>query len=77
MLSSVMQSGTQGMQSSLQNMSQAAQRIAQPVTSNGSGTINVTESVVELKYNVLLFQASAKVLTVSDTMIGSLLDVRA
>ncbi len=90
MLSSVMQSGVNGMQSSLQNMTRAAQHIAQGSinvreagdtgqhgTANPLVTHDVTESLVELKYNVLLFKASAKVLVTSDTMIGSLLDVRA
>lgn len=77
-----MQLASQGMQRSAQQIASAGVRDAvsinsNPATTAAAGGVNITESLVSLKQNVHLFNASAKVVATSDQMIGSLLDVHA
>lgn len=75
------------MQFAWQGMAQSAHQIASAGTTardSGadinaalSGNINTAEPMVSLKVNLQLFNASAKVFDTADSMIGSLLDVRA
>ncbi len=75
------------MQFAWQGMAQSAQQIASAGTTardSGadinaalSGNVNTAEPIVNLKINLQLFNASAKVFDTADNMIGSLLDVRA
>ncbi|MDP3516386.1 MAG: hypothetical protein Q8S94_04380 [Pseudohongiella sp.] len=74
------------MQFAWQGMAQSAQQIASAGTTardSGadinaalSGNVNTAEPIVNLKINLQLFNASAKVFDTADNMIGSLLDVR-
>ncbi|MEX0740401.1 MAG: hypothetical protein WD071_13745 [Pseudohongiella sp.] len=82
MINSTMQSGLHGMQTAYQGMTQSAADIARLNTRNNDAGANinaelsgVTEPLVALRMNQNLFDASAKVLSTSDAMIGSLLDV--
>jgi hypothetical protein len=75
------------MQFAWQGMAQSAYQIASAGTTardSGAdinaavaGSFNTAEPMVSLKVNLQLFNASAKVFDTADSMIGSLLDVRA
>jgi uncharacterized protein YukE len=75
------------MQFAWQGMAQSAYQIASAGTTardSGAdinaavaGSFNTAEPMVNMKVNLHLFNASAKVFDAADSMIGSLLDVRA
>lgn len=78
--------GIYGMQLASQGMQQSAQQIASAgVQSNDggaainaaiTGNTNTAEPIINLKTDLRLFTASAKVVETTDDMLGSLLDVR-
>ncbi|MBU2097178.1 MAG: hypothetical protein KKD00_00310 [Gammaproteobacteria bacterium] len=78
--------GIYGMQLASQGMQQSAQQIASAgVQSNDggaainaaiTGNTNTAEPIINLKTDLRLFTASAKVVETADDMLGSLLDVR-
>lgn len=79
--------GIYGMQQASLGMQRSAQQIASagmPQVDGGAATdvaitrgVDTTEALVNLKSNLRLFDASAKVVETSDQMIGHLLDIRA
>ncbi|OFE12402.1 hypothetical protein PHACT_03995 [Pseudohongiella acticola] len=84
MTDSTMQIGLGGMQSAYQAMTQAATSVirASSQTHDAGADINTAVSglaqpLLDLRMNQTLFDASANVVTTSDAMIGSLLDVTA
>ncbi|MBU6950033.1 MULTISPECIES: flagellar biosynthesis protein FlgE [unclassified Hahella] len=82
MISSVLQSGVQGVKQNLQGMEKAATEIAkvgQPAEESGElRTVDdVVESIVDLKLYENGVKASAKVIKSADETLGTLLDIKA
>lgn len=79
----------QGLQRSSESMQSSAQDIASLATKSVGGTsvggtpsaeasvMDVVEPMVNMKIQQNIFDASAKVISVSDDMLGSLLDIKA
>mgnify|MGYP003108994658 CR=1 FL=1 len=77
MINSVMQIGFTGMRNAYAGMVQSSQQIASAGTQEfGASMPQLLENMVALKENQRLFDASAKVVTTSDQMLGTLLDLR-
>lgn len=77
-VNSVLQTGVQGIQSSVKGMQDAAQKIAQTGTVDGPQSANeIVEPLVDLKLYEVSAQASAKVVQTADKMLGTLLDTTA
>lgn len=82
MINSAMHNAVSGMQSAYQGMTQAASDISRlnTRTMDAGADINAavtgfSQPLLELHTNQTLFDASATVVSASDTMIGTLLDV--
>lgn len=79
MIPSAMHAGLGGMQTGYQGMARAADQIARSgVAQRAEGDVSgrtITESLVDLKTNLNLFNASAKIVSASDTMTGSLINL--
>lgn len=77
---SVLHQGLIGMQNSSAEISEAAQTIARAGRDESQPLDlqqDIVEPLVEMKVETLLFEASAKVVSTADDMIGALLDVEA
>jgi len=77
---SPLQIGLSGLTRGLENIQEIATDIAQAGTTkeeNLSTTVNLTQSVVDLKQQELATLASAKVVQTADEVLGTLLDVNA
>lgn len=79
MISSVINTGANGLQRSSQALNNAAQDIASAGTTRKetSTTQDLVEPLVELKREQQIFDASAKVVQVGSDTLGSLLDIKA
>lgn len=82
MISATMQNGLSGMQTAYQGMTQSASDIARlnSRTQDAGTGINAAvagfaQPLLELRVNQVFFDASANVVSTSDAMVGSLLDV--
>ncbi len=74
------QIGLSGLTRGLENIQEIATDIAQAGTTkdeNLSTTIDLTQSVIDLKQQELATLASAKVVSTADKVLGTLLDVNA
>lgn len=78
-INSLLGAGLQGLQQSQQNINTAATEIAQVSTSRSSSlpTIELAEPIIEMTLEQQVFDASAKVMTTADEMVGTLLDTSA
>jgi len=77
-LSSIQQTGLEGIQRGLQGIEKSASEIAKIGTSdNASGSASFVEPILELKLYERSIQASAKVVEVADEVLGTLLDTMA
>ena len=77
MINSTMQIGFSGMSNAYAGMVQSSQQIASAGTqAYGANMPVLLESMVSLKENQHLFDASAKVVKTSDQMLGTLFDLR-
>lgn len=77
MINSAMQIGFSGMRNAYAAMVQSSQQIASAgLQEFGASMPDLLENMVSLKENQQLFDASAKVVTASDQMLGTLLDLR-
>ena len=77
MISSAMQIGFTGMRNAYVGMLQSSQQIASAgMQEYGASMPDLLKNMVSLKENQQLFDASAKVVTTSDQMLGTLLDLR-
>lgn len=77
MINSAMQIGFSGMRNAYAGMVQSSQQIATAGTQEyGASMPGILENMVSLKENQQLFDASAKVVTTSDQMLGTLFDLR-
>jgi flagellar hook protein FlgE len=77
-INSVLQSGIQGFQSSVRGMQDTASRIAQTsISESGASTSDLAGSFIELKLYERSAEASAKVVKTADSMLGTLLDIKA
>ena len=74
---SLLDTALTGIQNGMNELQKNASEIASKSTMEGENTQPLIESLVELKANVQQVEASAKVLQVSDEMIGTLLDIQA
>jgi len=74
---SAFNSALSGIQKGLTGIRKNAADIASANIDSGSGTEQLTRSIVELKENEILVKASAKVLKAVDETIGTLLDEEA
>lgn len=79
-LDALMNIGTQGLQSSQQQITQAATDIAQlatkPVEQVNLAT-DVAKPLIEIKASENVFDASAKVVSVASDNVGTFLDIKA
>lgn len=82
MINSTIQTGLSGMQTAYQAMAQSATEIARfnVRTSDAGAETNAevtgfAQPLIELRLNQTFFDASAKVVSASDAMVGSLLDI--
>jgi len=73
---SLLDTARTGIQNGLNDLQTNASEIASKSTMEGENTKPLLESLVDLKANVQQVKASAKVLHVSDEMIGTLLDIK-
>ena len=73
---SLLDTARTGIQNGLNDLQTNASEIASKSTMEGENTKPLVESLVDLKANVQQVKASAKVLQVSDEMIGTLLDIK-
>ena len=73
---SLLDTARTGIQNGLNDLQTNASEIASKSTMEGENTKPLVESLVNLKENVQQVKASAKVLHVSDEMIGTLLDIK-
>ena len=77
-VSSVLQTGLQGIQNANQGVEKAAKEIVRSGTVDGpSGSNNVVEPIVDLKLYERSIEASAQVVKTADEILGSLLDTMA
>ena len=78
MINSTMQIGFSGMRNASAGMAESSRQIAKGGNQVGeAGMPNQLKSMVSLKENLQLFDASAKVVKTSDQLLGTLLDLRA
>jgi flagellar hook protein FlgE len=82
MINSTMQNGLSGMHTAYQAMTQAATEVVRSSTQTHDAGADINAAVtgfaqplLDLRMNQTLFDASASVVSASDAMIGSLLDV--
>jgi flagellar hook-associated protein FlgK len=78
-INSVLNTGVQGMLQSQRQINQAASEIAQVSTSEAplQTAAELTEPLINMKIEQNVFDASAKVVTTADEMLGTLLDTTA
>ena len=75
MSDAILHAGIQGVQGGLDQFGRAAGQIASSVTGNtSSGNKSLVDSIVEVKQAQHVIEASAKVISAADSVIGSLLD---
>ncbi|MFT7372390.1 MAG: hypothetical protein ACI9T9_001072 [Oleiphilaceae bacterium] len=74
-VSSIQQTGLEGIQRGLQGIEKSASEIVKAgVTNNGAGSASFIEPIADLKLYERSIEASAKVVQVADEVLGSLLD---
>lgn len=74
-LSSIQQTGLEGIQRGLQGVEKSANEIVKAgVTNNTAGVASFVEPVADLKLYERSIEASAKVVQVADEVLGTLLD---
>lgn len=66
-----------GIHKGMNNLQKNASQIASKSTMEGENTKSLIESLVDIRANIQQVKASAKVLEVSDKVIGSLIDTKA
>ncbi len=77
-INSLLGAGLQGLQQSQQNINTVASEIAQvSTTSPQQSTAELAEPLIEMTLEQQVFDASAKVVTTADEMVGTLLDTSA
>ncbi|MAZ88787.1 MAG: hypothetical protein CL693_14200 [Cellvibrionaceae bacterium] len=77
-INSLLGAGLQGLQQSQQNINTAATEIAQVSTTRPQqSTADLAEPLIEMTLEQQVFDASAKVVTTADEMVGTLLDTSA
>ncbi len=79
MIDSVLSTGVQGMQQSQRQINKAADEIAQVSTSQTplNTASELTDPLINMKFEQNVFDASAKVVSSADAMLGVLLDTKA
>ena len=78
-LSSVMQTGLNGMLNSQSEIQKSAEQIvrAGTVDSDTSTATDFAEPIINMKIEQRVFDASAKIVKTADEMLGTLMDIRA
>ena len=79
MISSVINTGLQGLQSSSREIVKSAEEIVKAGTTERD-TSNITdfaEPIVNMKIQQQVFDASAKIIKTGDEMLGTLMDIKA
>ena len=79
MISSIMNTGVNGMLRSSQSMQQSASDIARAgtVDKEATGVESLIEPMIKLKQEQQVFDASAKVVQAGSDMVGTILDIKA
>ncbi len=84
MINSTLQNGLTGLQAAYQGMTQSASDVARLNIQTQDAGADITaaltgsaQPLLELRMNQTLFDASARVVSASDAMVGSLLDITA
>ncbi len=75
-ISSTFNSGMQGLQRAQEGLDRNAETVAKAVAKSDM-TEDVTTAMIESEKNVVQAQASAKVVTAADEMVGTLIDMKA
>ncbi|MFT6123480.1 MAG: hypothetical protein ACJASG_002014 [Oleiphilaceae bacterium] len=77
-ISSIQQTGLEGIQRGLQGIEKSASEIVRAdLTDNAAGFASFVEPIVDLKLYERSIEASAKVVKVADEVLGTLLDTMA
>jgi len=77
-LSSIQQTGLEGIQRGLQGIEKSASEIVKAgTTDDASGSASFVEPIIELRLYERSVEASAKVVKVADEVLGTLLDTLA
>ena len=78
-LSSVMQTGLNGMLNSQSEIQKSAEQIvrAGTVDSDTSTATDFAEPIINMKIEQRVFDASAKIVKTADEMLGTLMDIKA
>ena len=76
MTSPINSTALKGIQIGLNGLQKNASQLASKSTMEGKNTQTVVESLIGLKTNTHQVSASAKILKVNDSLIGSLLDIK-
>lgn len=79
MINSVLSVGVQGLQQSQSRINKAAEEIAQIPTSQSplNTAAELVDPLIDMKFEQNVFDASAKVVSSADAMLGVLLDTKA
>jgi len=77
--SSLLNTGLNGMQKSHQAIQQSASDVVRAGTVDKaiSGTLDIAEPLLNIQQEQHVFDASAKVVSVADDLLGTLLDIKA
>ncbi len=76
MIDSLNSSALSGMQNGFDKLQKNAAQIASAGVAEGSDTQSLLAAVVDLRANVTQVSASMKALSVSDELIGTILDIK-
>ncbi|GAB1256129.1 hypothetical protein NBRC116494_06310 [Aurantivibrio plasticivorans] len=79
MISSVINTGLQGLQSSSREIVKSADEIVKAGTTerDNSNISDIAEPIVNMAIEQQVFDASAKIVKVGDEMLGTLMDIKA
>lgn len=75
-ISSILNSGLQGINSGLDNLRKDAQAIASATTQRDENTSDIADSLVDMNINQRNTEASVKVVKAADEVLGTLLDIK-
>lgn len=75
-IGSVLNTGVNGMQRSSAEMQKSAHEIASFGTIDAEPEATLAEPVVNMKFEQLIFEASAKVVSTANETLGTLIDIK-
>ncbi len=75
-IGSVLNAGVNGMQRSSAEMQKSAYEVASFGTSNAEPKGTLAEPIVNMQFEPLIFEASAKVVSTASETLGTLIDIK-